>query len=139
VKPAFVIDSSVALAWCFVDEATPATRDLLSRMDTETAIVPGWWFLELTNALVMAERKRRISPADLAEYMALVESLRLEIDGAGAERAFTHVLHLCRTYQLTSYDAVYLDLAIRRNLPLATLDQPLRRAAKKVGVKLLGL
>jgi predicted nucleic acid-binding protein len=134
----FVVDSSVALAWCFADEATPATDKLYDRMEDETASVPSWWFLEITNVLFISERKGRITRAKIGAFIALIDQFQLEIDTAGSDRAFTHILPLCRSYQLTSYDAVYLDLALRRGLPLATLDEPLRRAAKKAGVKLLG-
>ncbi len=139
MKPSFVVDSSVALAWCFGNEATPATRALLQRMGGEAALLPAWWFLELTNVLALAERKGRITPAKVAEFIALIDGFDLEIDEEGAGRAFTHLLPLCRSHRLTSYDAIYLDLALRRELPLATLDDPLRKAAKKLGVKVLGV
>jgi predicted nucleic acid-binding protein len=138
LKASFVVDSSVALAWCFLDEATPATMVLLQRMGGETALVPAWWFLELTNVLALAERKRRITSAKVAEFIALIGGFDLEIDEEGPGRAFTHLLPLCRAHQLTSYDALYLDLALRRQIPLATLDEPLRKAAEKLGAKLLG-
>jgi predicted nucleic acid-binding protein len=136
--PSFVVDSSVASAWCFLDEATPATRALLQRMGVEVALVPAWWFLELTNVLALSERKGRIAPAKVAEFIAVVEGFDLEVDDQGPGRAFTAILPLCRAHNLTSYDAVYLDLAMQRHLPLATLDEPLRKAAKKLGVKVLG-
>lgn len=139
MKPSFVVDSSVALSWCFQDEATPATRALLQRLGDEAALVPAWWFIELTNVLALSERKRRVAPARVAEFIALIESFDLDIDDQGPGRAFTHLLHLCRSHHLTSYDALYLDLAMRRQLPLATLDDQLRSAGKKLGVKLLGI
>jgi len=138
VKPSFVADCSIALAWCFIDEGTPATKELLDRMAGECVLVPGWWFIELTNVLVVAERKGRINPDQTAEFLALIESFDLEIDDESPGRAFLHVLPLCRAHQLTSYDAVYLELALRRHLPLATLDEELRIAATKSGVALLG-
>jgi predicted nucleic acid-binding protein len=134
----FVVDSSVALAWCFADEATPATRRLYERMKDESAAVPGLWFIEITNVLAISERKGRITSVKVNEFISLIDRFKLEIDTEAPERAFTHILPLCRAHQLTSYDAVYLDLAVRRQLPLATLDEPLRKAAKKLGVKLLG-
>lgn len=138
MKHSFVLDSSVAMAWCFLDEATSATRQLLDRMADETAVAPAWWYIELTNVLALAERKARISADRVAEFIALVESFHVDLDEEAPERAFRHLLALCRSHQLTSYDAMYLDLAIRRQLPLATLDEPLRKAARKLGVKLLG-
>lgn len=137
MKPAFVVDASVALAWCFADEATPATRHLLDRMCEETAAVPSWWYVEITNVLALAERKHRITPAQTAEFIALIEGFDLDVDDHAPGRAFSDLLPLCRACHLTSYDAIYLDLAIRRHTPLATLDEPLRKAARKMGVKVL--
>lgn len=138
MKSSFVVDSSLALAWCFLDEATPATKKLLSGMTDSSAVAPAWWYIELTNVLAQSERKGRIDAGKVADFVALIESLNVELDNEAPQRAFTHILALCRTHQLTSYDAMYLDLAVRRRLPLATLDEPLRKAAKKLGVKLLG-
>lgn len=139
MRPSFVLDCSLTMAWCFLDEATPTTKKLLESMGGASAVVPAWWYLELTNALAMAERKGRIAAAQVAGFAALIESLSIEVDVSAHQRAFSHLLPLCRMHQLTSYDAMYLDLALVRQLPLATLDESLRRAAKKAGVKLLGL
>ena len=138
MSAAFVVDCSIAMTWIFKDEVTPRTAELLARLASETALVPGWWFLELTNVLAGAERKGRITPADTARFLAEVSKLDIEIDSESSQRAFDHLLPLCRLHHLTSYDAVYLDLAVRRQLPLASLDEPLRKAAKKMGVTLLG-
>jgi len=135
---AFVVDCSVAMAWLFQDEGTPKTKALLNRLATETALVPAWWFIEITNVLAMAERKGRITPPQSDAFIADLSKLGIERDNEASERAFTHLLSLCRRHRLTSYDAIYLDLAIRRSLPLATLDDDLRRAARKLGVGLLG-
>jgi predicted nucleic acid-binding protein len=137
MSAAFVIDCSVAMAWLFHDEATPKTAALLDRLVAETALVPGWWFIEITNVLAFAERKRRVTPAQSDAFIADIQKLGIERDDQGPDRAFTYLLSLCRTHHLTSYDAVYLDLAVRRNLPLATLDADLRKAARKLGLALL--
>jgi predicted nucleic acid-binding protein len=86
----------------------------------------------------MAERNGRITPAQSDAFIADLGKLEIERDDEAPDRAFTYLLALCRTHRLTSYDAIYLDLALRRNLPLATLDEDLRKTAKKVGVHLLG-
>lgn len=138
MNASFVLDSSVTMAWCVQDEATPATKRLLDRMGTEAAAVPGWWYLEVTNVLALAERRRRISPEKVAEFIALLESFDLAIDEHAPQRAFTHLLPLCRNHKLTSYDAAYLELAHRRRLPLAALDDDLRSAARKLGIDVLG-
>ena len=135
---AFVVDCSISMAWLFNDEATPKTAALLNRLATETALVPAWWFIEITNVLAMAERKGRITPAQSDAFIADLGKLGIERDDEAPDRAFTHILALCRTHRLTSYAAIYLDLAVRRNLPLATLDDDLRKTADKLGVRLLG-
>jgi predicted nucleic acid-binding protein len=126
------------MAWLFHDEATVKTRALLNRLATETALVPAWWFIEITNVLAMAERQRRITPTQSDAFISDLSKLGIERDNEAPDRAFTHLLVLCRRHRLTSYDAIYLELAIRRNLPLATLDNGLRKTAEKLGVGLLG-
>lgn len=133
----FVIDCSVAMAWLFQDEATPRTSALLKRLATETAIVPAWWFIEIANVLAMAERKGRISPPQSDAFARNISALRIERDHGAPDRAFNQILALCRSHRLTSYDAIYLDLALRSSLPLATLDEDLRKAAKKLKVTVL--
>jgi len=137
MSAAFVVDVSVAMTWLFRDEATPQTAALLGRLDIESALVPGWWYVELTNVISIAERKGRISASETASFLSHLAKLELEADSEAPQRAFEHLLPLCRAHQLTSYDAVYLELALRRRLPLATLDEPLRKAARKLDVKLL--
>jgi predicted nucleic acid-binding protein len=134
----FVLDCSIAMAWLFHDEATPKTGALLTRLTTEAALVPAWWFIEITNVLAMAERKGRITSTQSDAFIADLGKLGIERDEEAPYRAFTYLLPLCRRHRLTSYDAIYLDLAIRRNLPLATLDDDLRKTARKLGVRLLG-
>jgi predicted nucleic acid-binding protein len=134
----FVVDCSMAMAWLFHDEATPKTSALLKRLGNEAALVPAWWFIEVTNVIALAERKGRISSMQSDAFIADLGKLGIERDDEAPGRAFTHLLALCRTHRLTSYDAIYLDLAVRRRLPLATLDDDLRKAARKLGVALLG-
>jgi predicted nucleic acid-binding protein len=138
MSAAFVVDCSLAMAWLFSDEATSQTDKLLERLVTDSVLVPAWWYLEVTNVLVIAERKGRISAHEISDFISSLSQIDIEVDTESADRAFDHLLPLCRLHQLTSYDAVYLDLAVRRGLPLATLDEPLRRAAGKVGVTVLG-
>lgn len=138
MNAAFVVDCSIAMTWLFNDEATPKTAELLNRLVTETALVPAWWYVEVTNVLALAERKGRITARQTGAFIADLGKLDIEQDDQAPGRAFSHLLPLCRTHQLTSYDAIYLDLAVRRHLPLATLDTDLRNAAKKMGVQLLG-
>jgi predicted nucleic acid-binding protein len=138
MSPSFVVDASVAMTWCFKDEITPATQRLLMDLSSKLALVPAWWYVEIANVLALAERKGRLSTRELDDFLVVLNSVQVEVDNEAHQRAFGHLLPLCRAHQLTSYDAIYLDLAIRRKLPLATLDAPLRKAAKRIGLVLLG-
>ena len=103
----FVIDASVALAWCFDDEATPATRALLDRFEDEHAEVPSLWHLELANALSLGERNKRITPARTSEFIALIGGLPIVIDEQTPIHALGTVLELARSERLSAYDASY--------------------------------
>lgn len=134
----FIIDCSITMSWCFPDEATPATAAVQDRLAEETAVVPVLWFVEVANVLAIAERKGRHTPSKSAVFIAQLAAMNLEVESELGARAFEHVLPLCREHGLTAYDATYLDLAMRRSLPLATLDDDLRRAAEKAGIATLG-
>jgi predicted nucleic acid-binding protein len=136
---AFVLDASIALAWCFADEATPATDALLDRLADEDAIAPALWRLEVANALTMAERRGRLSVAGLTRSVNLLQRLAVAIDVDGPDRAFRELLDLARSERLTVYDAAYLELALRLGLPLATKDAKLRKAGAGLGLALLGM
>lgn len=138
MTPSFVLDCSAAASWCFIDEAAPQTRELLERLNDEAVVVPGIWRLEIINTLATAERRQRIKRADADGFLAMLRRLDIQVDEEGLDQAFDHVLALCRIHQLSSVDASYLELAMRRRLPLATLDESLRKAARKAGVKTLG-
>jgi len=138
VKPTLIIDCSLTMALCFADEFTAAVGEVQDRMASEAALVPAHWSLEVANVLAMAEKRKRISNSDAAHFVRLLAGLDIQIDEESPSRVFDHVLPLCRSQSLTSYDAAYLDLALRTQLPLATLDNDLRRAATGLGVLLLG-
>jgi predicted nucleic acid-binding protein len=136
---AFVLDASIALAWCFADEATPATDALLDRLADEEAVAPALWRLEVADALAMSERRGRLSPAGLTRSVTLLQRLAVAVDLAGSDRAFREVLDLARRERLTVYDAAYVELALRLGLPLASKDAQLRNAAAGLGLALLGI
>jgi len=138
MKPAFILDCSITMAWCFADESTATSLEIQERLVSEAAIVPAHWFLEVVNVLAMAEKRKRISFHDAQQFVQLLSILDIQIDEDSSRRAFDHLLPLCRTHGLTSYDAAYLDLAVRRQLPLASLDDVLRRAATNLGLPVLG-
>jgi predicted nucleic acid-binding protein len=132
-----VLDASITMCWCFEEEATPATDQLPDRLMNENAAVPAFWALEVANVLALAERRRRITPADASEFIELLATLMIDADQETAYRAFGNVLGLARTQHLTAYDAAYLDLAMRLGVPLATKDAALGQAALLLGVPLL--
>lgn len=138
MKPTLIIDCSITMAWCFADEATKETARIQDRLVSEAALVPVHWPLEVANVLVMAERRKRISTADATQFVSLLGDLDIQVDEEVPVRAFDHVLPLSRGHALTSYDAAYIELAIRRRLPLASLDDDLRRVAIRLGVQVLG-
>ncbi|MDR2504171.1 MAG: type II toxin-antitoxin system VapC family toxin [Deltaproteobacteria bacterium] len=134
----FVVDSSIALTWCFEDEATPAADSLLIRLTNDGAYAPSLWPLEVLNALATAQRRGRITSEARQERLALLHELPIILDTETAEQAWTITNLLAERHGLTLYDAAYLELAQRLDLPLATLDADLRRAANAIGVPLLG-
>ncbi len=134
----FVLDGSVTMAWFFGDEATPAVDGLLDRLGSGArALVAQHWSLEVGNTVLMAERRKRCTAAAAAHFMGILGSLPIDTDPETGSHAMAGTLALARTYGLTSYDAAYLELAMRTSLPLATLDGDLRSAAKKAGVRCL--
>jgi predicted nucleic acid-binding protein len=133
----FVLDNSVALAWCFADEQTPELMALLDRVVEAGAVAPALWSLEAQNGLLMAERRRRLDAAARAELAQLLRDLPISLDTETAEQAWSATARLAERYALSVYDAAYLELAQRRQLPLATTDRALRSAAAASNVPLL--
>ena len=133
----FVLDCSIAAAWLFEDEAALETEALLDRLTDGPAWVPLHWRLEVGNVLVQAERRNRITPAQVAASVDFVDSLPIEVDAETESRSLREVLALARSARLTTYDAAYLELALRRGLALATQDHALVRAARGLKVKTL--
>ena len=131
----FVLDCSVTVSWLFADEASPQTDALLNRLKETKALVPALWPLEIGNVLTQSERRRRIVAAQVTACVELLGRLPIEVDAASGRRALREVLSLARAQTLTTYDAAYLELAMRHGIPLATRDKALLRASGRVGVK----
>ena len=131
---ALVIDSSAALSWCFEDEASPETDALFERVRDLGAVVPGLWHLEIANVLLQAEKRGRITAGDVTMRLDLIAALPITTDSETTARAWREILALARAQGLTTYDAAYLELAIRRGLPLQTKDEALIGAAKRCSV-----
>jgi predicted nucleic acid-binding protein len=133
----WVFDASVTMAWCFDDGRTNETDALFRRLATSAAVVPQLWPLEVANVLALAVRKGRLTVAKRAQFIAVLDASPIHVDAETARNAFDRVLPLADAHQLTTYDATYLELAMRSGVPLATLDQQLRAAATAAGVPLL--
>lgn len=133
----FVVDNSVVMAWCFEDETNNYTDSILDRLEESEAVVPAIWPLEAGNVLLVAERNSRLDRADVMRFLELVSSLPIAVEQESPTRMLTEIVALARELGLTTYDASYLDLAMRSGLPIATQDKSLMKAARKCGVALL--
>ncbi|BBO16453.1 virulence associated protein VapC [Candidatus Brocadia pituitae] len=133
----FVIDCSVVMAWCFVDEADEYADSVLDMLASAEAVAPSIWALEVANVLLVGERRKRLKEADSARFIELLRELHITADNETADHALREILSIGREQGLSSYDAAYLELAMRHGLALATRDDALRRAAKRFGVRLI--
>ena len=133
----FVVDNSVVMTWCFKDENSQYSDFILDKLENATAFVPSIWPLEVSNVLLVAERKKRIGEAESTRFIALLTELPLIVDQESPERMIKEIFALARRHKLSSYDASYLDLAMRKGLPIATLDKSLLAAAKRSNVPIL--
>lgn len=134
---ALVLDCSVAVSWLFEDEQDAGADALQAQVLEQGALVPALWLLEITNVLLQAERRKRIDAAGVNERLDLFQKLPIEVDPASSAASLLEITTLARRHGLTSYDAAYLELAIRMDLSLATLDRQLRKAATAEGVEIL--
>ena len=133
----FVLDASVALAWLLADEANDYSERVLDRLNREEVIAPAIWPMEVANVLVLAERRGRLSPEQVSEALEEALSLPITVYGTAPDQVLNPISGLARRHGLSVYDATYLELAIREELPLATLDNSLREAAQRAGVPLI--
>jgi predicted nucleic acid-binding protein len=126
----FVVDSSVALSWCFEDERTPATKARLEQVGERGALAPQHWPLEVLNGLTMAERRQRIDTKKRQRLANFLRDLPVSLDPETTSHVWHAAQRLAERFRLTIYDAVYLELARRQHRPQASLDQDLRSAAR---------
>ena len=133
----YVLDCSLAMAWFFEDEATPPTEALFDAVSDAQVFVPALWPLEMANVLTLAERKGRTTMAKIGQFIDRLMKQPITIDREAIDRSFTHLMPLAKQHMLTVYDAAYLELAGRYDLPLATLDLDLRRAARASAIRLV--
>ncbi len=133
----FIIDSSVALSWCFLDEATPETESLYSLALRSEIVVPPLWHIEVANILGIAVRRKRISADALMTAMQTLQLLYVHTIEQPRAQDIQGQLFAIMSSGLTAYDAVYLQLAIQERLPLASFDQKLVQAARLAGVTIV--
>jgi predicted nucleic acid-binding protein len=131
----FVIDASVAACWLLPDEGSARADAAYARFPADSAVVPSLWWFEMRNIFIINERRGRIDSSKTSRALALLAGLPIRLDHQADEAV---VLELARQQRLTAYDAAYLELAQRLDLPLATLDDALIRAARAIGVAVIG-
>jgi predicted nucleic acid-binding protein len=137
-KNRLVLDASVALAWCFPDEGTEYAEKVLDRLASgSAALVPAIWPFEVANALLVGERRKRITVAQVTSLLQRIADLPITVEPIRVGGAFGDILAVARREQLSEYDAAYLELALREAQPLATVDDRLRRACGNAGAALV--
>lgn len=132
----FVVDNSVVMSWCFKDKTNIYADTVLDRLTELVAVVPSIWPLEVVNVLLVAERQKRLSESDSIRFLTLLSQLPIFVEYERPEM-MKELLALARSNNLSSYDASYLDLAMRKGIPMATLDNKLIEAAKRIDVPIL--
>ncbi|HEY1685706.1 MAG TPA: type II toxin-antitoxin system VapC family toxin [Tepidisphaeraceae bacterium] len=131
-----VIDSSLAVSWCVIDENLNSANSVLDEINAgSVAICPSLWVWEVNNALLLAERRGRLTTEERHRQLFLFQNLPIEIDHAAQQHVWNDVGSIAERFRLTVYDAAYLEMAIRHQLPLGTLDQELRKAADLSGME----
>jgi predicted nucleic acid-binding protein len=130
----FILDCSVTMAWYFKDESNTYAKAVRRSLGSVAAVVPGLWSLEVANILVLGERRRRSTEAEASKWLGYLQMLPIRVDDETAARAWSDILHVARSYDLSAYDASYLELAIRLGLPLASLDDKVKAKAAMAGV-----
>jgi predicted nucleic acid-binding protein len=136
----FVLDASVVLTWCFPDENAALAQHVAGMFKRgDTAIAPPFWPHEVLNALLAGEKRKRISKELVRSFLDDLTTLPIVLEPSPAAIVFARIQRLSRDHSLTAYDAAYLDLALESGLPIATLDEDLRRAAKKAHAQLVGV
>jgi predicted nucleic acid-binding protein len=125
------------MGWCFGDQADAFTFSVLDRIRNTEASVPSVWPLEVANGLLVGERRNKLTKADTSKFLELLNELPIAVDEESPRRALGPILTLAREQALSSYDAAYLELAMRQGLGLATRDKAMKRAAFNLGVTLV--
>lgn len=130
-----VLDASAALSWIFADERNAESRAIAQAVLDEGAIVPALWRWEVQNALLVAERRGRISGDAAASALTYLSALPIEVESIGSSLSFGSEIETAQRFNLSAYDAAYVDLALRRGALVATLDGNLARAAEVLKIR----
>jgi predicted nucleic acid-binding protein len=134
-----VLDSSVALAWIYADEATEAVLRIFDEVRMSGAWVPGLWRWEVANVLQANVLRRRHSAEFRDAALSALAIAPIKVDREAEHRVWNATLLIAHRHRLTVYDSAYIEIAVRRKIPIATLDRQLRMAAEKEGLQLLGM
>lgn len=135
MSAAFVVDASMAFAWVLPNQASAEAEALLERIEAGVeAVVPSLWFLEVANGLLVAQRRKRVTAPERMLALVRLSALSLTVDEDAARDVFGRTSMLAEQFGLSVYDAAYLEVALRRNLPLGTRDRALRSAAERSGI-----
>ncbi len=130
-----VLDASAVIAWAYEDEVGLPDA-VMERVGSDSVVVPTHWILEVTNTLLVGERRGRLKAGQRQEILARIQILPIRVDTETSFHGWQRIPELAMRFGLTTYDAAYLELALRLDAPLATLDQDLARAAREAGVPL---
>lgn len=132
-----VIDCSITMAWLFEDEKTAKTEQVLNDIvDDIIAIVPPIWLLEVTNTLLVGQRRGRLTAAQVNHFWKMLQALSIQLDHYVSYEQTESIHNLAKTYKLSAYDAAYLHVALKNHSPLATLDKKLIAAAQACGAEI---
>ena len=135
----FIVDASVAFAWVYPNQASNETERLLELVESGAVIVvPSLWYLEVANGLLAAQRRKLLTATERKKALQRLSALTVSVDEETGRPAFRKTSDLAERHGLPVYDAAYLELALRRKLPLGSRDEPLRKAAKRSGVTVVG-
>lgn len=137
VSEHFVLDNSIVMSWCFEDESNALADVILESLERSKAMVPAIWPLEVGNVLLVAERRGRLSEADSIRFLSMLSSLPIHSEPETSQRAMSEIFFLAREHQISTYDASYLDLAMREGIPIVTLDKKLKSAAMRCQVEVI--
>ena len=139
MNEAFIVDASVGFAWVYPSQASTETDKLLQQIEAgATVVVPSLWFLAVANSLLIAQRRKLLTAAERKKALEELSVLTFTLDDEASRAAFHKTSELAEKHGLSVYDAVYLEMALRRRLPLGSRDEPLRKAAKRHGLRVLG-